>query len=88
MDAQGGEKIEAIAELFRELAAAFRARHPGRPDFYHLSEQVLCKFKMFQGYDPFHPISGAPIEQARWIWHGSPQGIIEALVRANMKAPA
>jgi hypothetical protein len=84
IDAEGGEKIEAIAELYRELAAASEVGHPGRTDFYFLSDEVLIKFKIFQGYDPSDIVPGTPIQQARIIWHGSPRNVMRAIMRANM----
>jgi hypothetical protein len=86
MDAQGGEKIEAIGELYRELAAASEVAHPGREDFYFLSAQVLTKFKIFQGYDRADFVPGTPIQQARIIWHGSPRNLMRAIIQANLGA--
>ena len=84
VDAEGGEKLEAVAELFRELAKSSRQRHPERDEFYFLSKPVLRKFKVMQGFDPLDEIAGKPIEQAWHIWDCAPLNVVEALIRANL----
>lgn len=84
IDAQGGEKLERVAYLYGVLAHRFHRLHPNRSDFYHLSEQVIFKFMMMQGFDLARPIVGKPIEKAWYIWDCSPPCVVEALVRANM----
>jgi len=54
-------------------------------EFYFLSDQVLAKFKMFQGLRmvgaPFPP-PGFRLEQAHLIWAQCPQNTLRALVRS------
>lgn len=84
IDTQGGEKLERVAELYGILAHRYHRQHPDRSDYYHLSEQVVLKFMMMQGFDLGRPIVGEPIEKAWYIWDCSPPCVVEALVRANM----
>lgn len=83
VDAQGGEKLERVAELYGVLAHNAHRHHPWRVEYYHLSEQVLAKFMMMQGFDLGRPIIGTPIERAWYIWDCSPPCVVEALIRAN-----
>lgn len=84
IDMQGGEKLEAVAELYRVLAKSSHKQHPNRDDYYFLSNSVLNKFKVMQGFDPADEIMGTPIEQAWYIWDCAPVNMVEALVRANL----
>lgn len=84
IDAQCGEKLERVAYLYGVLAHRFHRLHPNRSVYYHLSDQVIFKFMMMQGFDLARPIAGKPIEKAWYIWDCSPPCIVEALVRANM----
>lgn len=84
IDAQGGEKLERVAELYRVLAHESHRLHVGRSDYYHLSEEVILKFMMMQGFDLGRPIVGTSIERAWYIWDCSPPYLVEALIRANM----
>lgn len=84
MNAQGGEKIEGIAELFRTLAYTAAEREPQRDEYYHLSESVLMKFALFQGFDPERPLYGSPIQRAWRIWDCSGLHMITAVLRANL----
>jgi len=83
MDAEGGEKLDAMAELYRALSRDFLAKWRSREDYYFLSDFVLETFKVFQGYDPDKPIVGTRIQQAWWIWDGPSAYVVAALVRAN-----
>lgn len=84
VDAEGGEKLEAVAELFGLLAKSSRKLHSGRDQFYFLSQSVLQKFKFMQGFSPGDEIAGTPIEQAWYIWDCAPVNLVEALIKANM----
>lgn len=85
VDAEGGEKLEAVSELFRALAKSSRQLHPGRDEFYFLSQSVLQKFKFMQGFDPLDDIAGTPIEQAWYVWDCAPVNVVEALIRVNLR---
>jgi hypothetical protein len=84
MDAQGGEKIEGVAELFRTLAHAASERQPRCDEYYHLSENVLLKFALFQGFDSERLPRGSPIQRAWWIWDRGGLNMITAVLRANL----
>lgn len=83
MDAQGGEKIEVLCSLYSLLAEDARKRHLLRDDLYFLSDSVLAKFKLLQGFDPFTPFPGLRIEQASLIWKQCPLNIRNAILSAN-----
>jgi hypothetical protein len=83
MDAQGGEKIELMADLYALLFADASARGPISDDYYFLSDDVLGRFKMFQGFDPSEPFPGGRLEQVYHIWRQCPQGMLEAVLQAN-----
>lgn len=83
MDAQEGEKLEVVTMLYQELSRNGR-RHWGlKDDYYFLSEQVLCKFKIFQSYDPFEYFPGFGCEQASIIWSASVVCLKNAILEAN-----
>lgn len=84
MDAQGGEKIEFLAELFIILATASNQNNDAIEDYYFLSDQVLLKFKYLQDFPPQHKFEGTRIEQAANIWRPSPPSIVAAIIRANL----
>lgn len=54
-----------------------------REDFYFLSDEVLTRFKLFQGFDADAPFPGFPTQQAYLIWAQSPLSIRRALAEAN-----
>lgn len=83
IDMQRGEKLEALAELYRLLAKSSENRPTRRDDFYYLSDAVLKKFKVMQGFDSREKIVGTPIQQAWYIWDCAPVNVVEALIRAN-----
>lgn len=83
MDEQGGEKIELLSGLFGVLEENARSREIINDRYYYLSDQVLAKFKMLQGFDWDFDVSGYRIEQAYKIWSGSPRQVICALAEAN-----
>jgi hypothetical protein len=58
-----------------------------RDDFYFLSDQVLAKCKIFQGFDPTTPFKGSRIGQAYTIWIQTPQQTLNALLEANGMKP-
>lgn len=80
MDAQGGEQIERLAVLYAMLYDDAVTRRLLRDDFYFLSDSVLAKFKMFQGFDPHLEFGGYRIEQARSIWNQSPFNTLSAVL--------
>lgn len=83
MDAQGGEKIELMADFYAFLYADASARGPISDDHYFLSDTVLGRFKMFQGFDPFEAFPGGRLEQACHIWRQCPRGLLTAVLEAN-----
>lgn len=83
MDHESGEKIEILTTLYGLLLKNAIKRNIYYVEFYHLSESVLSKFKMFQGFDPDTKFSGAPLEQAFTIWNQAPLPMIKALFDKN-----
>ena len=83
MDAEGGEKIELLTACFRLLLSDATARRLLRDDFYFFSDQVLAKFKLFQGFEPFTYFPGNRLEQAFLIWRQTPRHMRDALLKAN-----
>ncbi|HKT54590.1 MAG TPA: hypothetical protein VJP88_09060 [Caulobacteraceae bacterium] len=53
------------------------------PGFYDLTEQVLAKFKMFQGFEPETAFPGPPVRQAYLIWAQTSLSVRRALAEAN-----
>jgi hypothetical protein len=87
MDAQGGEKLDLMERLYGVLLADAKERGIHRDDFYHLSDDVLARFKMFQGFDHWTTFPGGCLEQAYLIWRQCPKGMRDALLEANGLAP-
>jgi|JI6StandDraft_1071083.scaffolds.fasta_scaffold155402_2 hypothetical protein len=87
MDAQGGEKIDMLAELFGILLENARSRGMLCDIYYHFSEIALRKFKLFQGFDPSTEFSGYPLEQAYSIWRQAPRNVLNAVLAANGLGP-
>lgn len=83
MDAEGGEKIELMMDLYGTLMSDAAERGILRDDYYFLSDNVLGRFKMFQGYDPYTPFPGTRLEQAYSIWRQTPKGMRDAILQAN-----
>ncbi|HEJ8099794.1 TPA: HNH endonuclease [Serratia marcescens] len=83
MDAQGGEKIEIMLELYGELINDAYERGLLCDEYYFLSDLVLCKFKLLQGYDPFSSFPGTQLEQAYLIWRQCPLPMRNAILEAN-----
>jgi hypothetical protein len=83
MDAEGGEQIERLAVLYAMLYDDASTRGLLRDDFYFLSDSVLAKFKMFQGFDPYWEFNGYRIEQARSIWNQSPFNLLTSMIDAQ-----
>jgi hypothetical protein len=79
MDAQGGEKIETMLNLYGTLLDDARTRGILRDDFYHLSDSTLRSFKKAQGFNSDQPFPGCRLEQAHAIWHACPQNLFEAM---------
>ena len=86
MDAQGGEKIEAMVQLFGILLEDATERGQLSDNFYFLSDSVLSKFKLFQGFEPLHPFAGFRLEQADSIWNQTPQNLLRAILLANLNS--
>ena len=84
MDAQGGEKIELLAELYGVLAEAAKAGLHQDARFYHLSEQVLSKFKLLQGFGAFDEFAGLPVRRAASIWNAPQTDLMRTVVEANL----
>jgi len=83
MDGQGGEKIDIMEDLYGRLFVDGERRGLLDSNYYYLSDSVLAKFKMFQGFDWSTPFPGSRIEQAYLIWRQSPKGITDAILAAN-----
>ncbi|MEN5084013.1 hypothetical protein ABE438_16150 [Bosea sp. TWI1241] len=83
MDGQGGEKIDIMEDLYGRLFVDGERRNLLDSNYYYLSDSVLAKFKMFQGFDWSTPFPGSRIEQAYLIWRQSPKGITDAILAAN-----
>lgn len=83
MDSQGGEKIETLCALFGLLVQDAQNRQLLHDDFYYLSDSVLAKFKMLQGFDPFSDFPGYRLEQAYLIWCQCPLQLLNAIAEAN-----
>lgn len=82
MDAQGGEKLDHMARLYCILAEDAQERRIMSDDFYYLSDMVLARFKLFQGFDPATPFPGPRVQQAYLIWAQSGMHTRRALVEA------
>jgi len=80
MDAQGGEKIDVMERLYGILSQDARDRDMLRDDYYFLSDDVLVRFKLFQGFHPETALPGARLEQAALIWSQCPQHTLAALL--------
>jgi hypothetical protein len=85
MNAQGGEKIDMMERLYSILATDAEERGILRDDFYFISDEVLGRFKMFQGFDYFTPFPGLRIEQALLIWAQCPVNTLKAVISAIMR---
>ena len=83
MDAQGGEKIDILAELYGVLAENARRRGILRDDYYHVSEKILAIFKLLQNHDQFTVFPGCQLEQAYTIWRHAPRSMLNAVFEAN-----
>ncbi len=83
MDAQCGEKIDILTELFDVLANDAIERERINDDYYFLSDQILSKFKILQSFDSSMIVKGYRIEQASLIWHQSPNVMRKAIAEAN-----
>lgn len=83
MDAQGGEKIESLTAMYGMLFSDAIERNLPLEQYYFLSDTVLSRFKLFQGYDPLTCFPGSRIEQASLIWNACPLNVRNALIEAN-----
>ena len=83
MDAEGGEKIETICRLYGVLERHASSRGLLSDEFYFLGDSTLCKFKMFQGFDPFAEFPGCRLQQAHLIWLQTPKNVRNAVLAAN-----
>jgi hypothetical protein len=83
MDAEGGEKIEIMERLYSILATDAKERGILSDDFYFISDDVLGRFKMFQGFDYFTPFPGCRLEQAFIIWAQCSFNTRQAIASAN-----
>jgi hypothetical protein len=83
MDAEGGERIELITDLFGHLVLAERRHHLVADEYYYLSDRALSVFREFQSISPELEIPGSRLEQAWRIWSQSPRSTLNALVQAN-----
>lgn len=83
MDTEGGEQIELLTALYWALLTDARNRNMLCDDYYHLSDLLLQKFKLFQSIDPFLRFPGLKLEQAFLIWRQTPRNMMRALLSAN-----
>ena len=81
IDAEGGEKLEGVAELFRIQASNFRSCYPDRPIYYHIDIGTLTSFGKMQGSSKL-PV-GEAIEIAWAIWDAPPEPLATAILSAN-----
>lgn len=87
MDTQNGEKIETLTSLYKLLLDDAVKRCILSDKHYFLSDQVLCKFKLFQSYDPYEYFPGVRLEQAYLIWNSAPLTIRNRILEANGFTP-
>jgi hypothetical protein len=83
MDAEGGEKIELMMDLFRLLAQDAHTRGLVRDDYYFLSDQLLDSFKKFQDLPLEMRFPGMRVAQAYLIWRQTPRRMLNAILEAN-----
>ena len=81
MDAERGEKIELLTAFFSMLLSDAKRRQLLRDDFYYLSDEVLQKFKLFQGFAPATHFPGCRLEQALLIWRQTPRNTLNAILK-------
>jgi hypothetical protein len=67
IDAQGGEKLQLMERLYSILTDDAVDRGLTPDDFYFLSDELLCTFKLMQGYSVETYFPGSRIEQAYLI---------------------
>ena len=87
MDAEGGDNNEAITEFFGLLLQDAYSRELLCDRYYFLSDAVLQKSRMFQGFSPFVEVPGCRLQQAYLIWRQCPRNIRDALMIANGFTP-
>jgi hypothetical protein len=83
MDAQGGEKLQNMERLYCILDQDAVERRLPQMEFYNLSDQILAKFKLFQGFALDTPFPGPPVRQAYLIWAQTNLKTRLALAEAN-----
>jgi hypothetical protein len=83
MDAQGGEKIDTMEDLYGRLLDDAGRQGLLCDEFYFLSDITLEKFKMFQGFEPDTLFEGCRLQQAYWIWRQCPRNAAAAILDAN-----
>jgi len=84
MDAEGGENIDLLTEFFGRLLTDAKQRTILRDDFYFLSDEVLARFKLAQGFEPDYYFAGFRLEQAFAIWDQCPQNTWVAMLGAAL----
>jgi hypothetical protein len=84
MDAEGGENIDLLTEFFGRLLMNAKRRNILRDDFYFLSDEVLARFKLAQGFEPDYYFAGFRLEQAFAIWDQCPQNTWVAVLEAAL----
>jgi len=83
MDAEGGENIDLMMEMYWLLLNDARDREILCDEFYFLSERILQSFKRAQTIEPTLQFPGGPLEQAYLIWRQTPRSMLKALLGAN-----
>lgn len=84
MDTEGGENIDLMTEFFGRLLTDAKRRNLLRDDFYFLSDEVLSRFKLAQGFEPDYYFPGTRLEQAFAIWKQCPQNTLTAVIKAAL----
>jgi hypothetical protein len=86
MDAQNGEKIELLAELYTRLLNDAEAKNQLSDEWYFLSDEVLLTFMRLQGF--VNPINfvNSRLAKAVAIWRYSPS-TMRMIMSANGVEP-
>jgi hypothetical protein len=82
MDAEGGEKIEVLWELYQVLLGDAIERSILCEELYGLSASTLSTFRNLQGIEPEARFQGASLDQACQIWRQTPRQLMDALLGA------
>jgi hypothetical protein len=84
MDAEGGEKIDLLMDLFGALLNDATSRNLLNDDYYYLSDEVLMISKAFQSIPREEIFLGSRLEQAFRIWQQCPRRTLYAVIEAAL----